>query len=123
MQFADGYDGSISLTEEYSTMLSIRTGIVSDVVLLRTLIKEFATFKRLPVVITEEQLRQDGLGAQPKSRMLIAECDGQPRAFPHVLHFKCVPNFGEGQGNQTFQGKDFHSGKNPSLPELPCVNG
>jgi GNAT superfamily N-acetyltransferase len=95
MQFADGYDGSIPLTKEYSAMVSIRTGIVSDVPLLRTLIQEFATFERLPVTITEEQLRQDGFGAQPKFRILIAECDGQPAGY--ALFFDCYSSF-QGRG-------------------------
>ena len=68
-------------------MLSIRSGIVSDVALLRTLIQEFATFERLPVAITEEQLRQDGFGAQPKFRILIAECDGQVAGYALRLLF------------------------------------
>ncbi len=76
-------------------MLSIRTGIVSDVALLRTLIQEFATFERLPVAVTEEQLRQDGFGAQPKFRMLIAECDGQPAGY--ALFFDCYSSF-QGRG-------------------------
>jgi GNAT superfamily N-acetyltransferase len=95
MQFADGYEGSIPLTKEYSAMVSIRTGIVSDVPLLRTLIQEFATFERLPVTITEEQLRQDGFGAQPKFRILIAECDGQPAGY--ALFFDCYSSF-QGRG-------------------------
>jgi hypothetical protein len=28
-----------------------------------------------------------------------------------------------GAGHSAFKGKDFHSEKNPSPPELPCVNG
>jgi hypothetical protein len=95
MQFADGYDGSIPLTKEYSEMVSIRSGIVSDVPLLRTLIQEFATFERLPVAITEEQLRQDGFGAQPRFRILIAECDGQPAGY--ALFFECYSSF-QGRG-------------------------
>jgi GNAT superfamily N-acetyltransferase len=90
-----GDDGSISLTKEYPTMLSIRSGIVSDVALLRTLIQEFATFERLPVAITEEQLRQDGFGAQPKFRILIAECDGQVAGY--ALFFDCYSSF-QGRG-------------------------
>src|SRR5215469_10097560 len=75
--------------------LSIRSGIVSDVALLRTLIQEFATFERLPVAITEEQLRQDGFGAQPKFRILIAECDGQVAGY--ALFFDCYSSF-QGRG-------------------------
>ena len=76
-------------------MLSIRSGIVSDVALLMTLIQEFATFERLPVAIAEEQLRQDGFGAQPKFRILIAEYDGQPAGY--ALFFDCYSSF-QGRG-------------------------
>jgi hypothetical protein len=30
LQFADGYDGRIPPTKEFSAMVSIRTGVVSD---------------------------------------------------------------------------------------------
>ena len=68
-------------------MLSIRSGTVSDVALLRTLIQEFATFERLSSVVSEEQLRQDGFGARPKFRVLIAEIDALPAGY--ALFFDC----------------------------------
>jgi GNAT superfamily N-acetyltransferase len=68
-------------------MLSIRSGSFNDVPLLKTFFQEFATYERLSTVITEEQLRQDGFGASPKFRVLIAEIDGLPAGY--ALFFDC----------------------------------
>ena len=68
-------------------MLSIRSGTANDVALLKTFFEEFATFERLSSVISEEQLRQDGFGARPKFRVLIAEIDGLPAGY--ALFFDC----------------------------------
>lgn len=76
-------------------MISIRSGTVNDVPLLKTLIQEFATFERLSAVITEEQLRQDGFGARPKFRVLIAEIDGAPAGY--ALFFDCYSSL-QGHG-------------------------
>jgi GNAT superfamily N-acetyltransferase len=76
-------------------MLSIRSGTVNDVPLLRTLIEEFAAYERLSVVITEEQLRLDGFGTRPKFKILIAEIDGQPAGY--ALFFDCYSSF-QGSG-------------------------
>lgn len=76
-------------------MISIRSGTVDDVPLLKTLIQEFATFEGLAIVVTEERLRQDGFGARPKFRVLIAEIDGQPAG--HALFFDYYSSF-QGHG-------------------------
>jgi len=76
-------------------MISIRSGTVDDVPLLKTLIEELATFERLSVVITEERLRQDGFGTRPKFRALIAEIDGRPAGY--ALFFDCYSSF-QGHG-------------------------
>ena len=68
-------------------MLSIRSGTRNDVPLLKTFFEELATYERLSTVITEEQLRQDGFGASPKFRVLIAEMDGRPAGY--ALFFDC----------------------------------
>ena|SRR6516225_11738293 len=68
-------------------MLSIRSGTANDVPLLKTFFEEFATFERLSSVVSEEQLRQDGFGARPKFRVLIAEIDGLPAGY--ALFFDC----------------------------------
>jgi GNAT superfamily N-acetyltransferase len=64
-------------------MLSIRPATVEDVPLLRTLIQELADFERLSdaVVITENDLRRDGFGPQPKFRALIAEWNAEPAGY------------------------------------------
>ena len=62
-------------------MLSIRPGTPNDVPLLKAFFQEFAAYERLSTVISEEQLRQDGFGAQPKFRVLIAEMVADPRAM------------------------------------------
>jgi GNAT superfamily N-acetyltransferase len=62
-------------------MLSVRSGTVNDVPLLKALIEELATYERLPTVVSEEQLRQDGFGIRPKFQILIAEIDGQPAGY------------------------------------------
>ena len=68
-------------------MLSIRSGTTNDVPLLITFFQEFAAYERLSTVITEEQLRQDGFGARPKFRVLIAEVAGL--AAGYALFFDC----------------------------------
>ena len=72
-------------------MLSIRSGTVNDVPLLKTLIEEFATYERLPTVVAEEQLRQDGFGTRPKFQILIAESDGPPAGY--ALFFDYYSSF------------------------------
>jgi GNAT superfamily N-acetyltransferase len=72
-------------------MISIRSATADDVPLLRTLIQELATFERFSTVITEERLRRDGFGAQPKFRALIAEIDGLPAGY--ALFFDCYSSF------------------------------
>ncbi len=60
-------------------MLSIRSARATDVLLLRTMIRELAEYERgLDLVtIRVEDLMRDGFGPHPKFRALIAECDGQ----------------------------------------------
>lgn len=72
-------------------MLSIRSATANDVPLLKVLIEEFATYERLSATITEERLRQDGFGTQPKLQVLIAEIDGQPAGY--ALFFGCYSSF------------------------------
>jgi GNAT superfamily N-acetyltransferase len=72
-------------------MLSIRSGTVNDVALLKSLIEEFARFEQLPTAITEGQLREDGCGAQPKFQILIAEIDSE--AAGYALFFAYYSSF------------------------------
>lgn len=72
-------------------MLSIRSGTVNDVPLLKTLIEEFAAYERLPAVVTEERLREDGFETRPKFQILIAEIDGEPAGY--ALFFDYYSSF------------------------------
>jgi GNAT superfamily N-acetyltransferase len=67
-------------------MLNIRPATVKDVAILKKLIGELAEFERLSheVIITEDDLRRDGFGAQPKFRAMIAEWDGEPAGYAFI---------------------------------------
>jgi GNAT superfamily N-acetyltransferase len=71
------------LMYSFLLMLAIRPATVSDVTLLRTLIRELAEFEReLDLCVLEEaDLARDGFGPVPKFRALIAEWDGQPAGY------------------------------------------
>ncbi len=64
-------------------MLHIRSAIIDDVALLRTMIRELAEFEHQLelVTITEEELGRDGFGEKPRFRALIAEWDGQAAGY------------------------------------------
>ena len=64
-------------------MLSIRAARATDVLLLRTMIRELAEFEREldQVSITEKDLLRDGFGPNPKFRALIAEWEGRPAGY------------------------------------------
>jgi len=68
-------------------MLSIRSGTSHDLPLLMAFFQELAAYEGLSTVITEERLHQDGFGASPKFRVLIAEVDGLPAGY--ALFFDC----------------------------------
>src|SRR5579863_7448090 len=59
-------------------MIRIRAADIHDVPLVFTMIRELAEFERELefVTITEEDLRRDGFGDDPKFRAFIAEWDG-----------------------------------------------
>ena len=64
-------------------MLSIRPATTDDVPLLLKLIQELAEYEREPqaVLITEDELRRDGFGPNPKFRAIVANHDGQPAGY------------------------------------------
>jgi GNAT superfamily N-acetyltransferase len=64
-------------------MLSIRSATISDVGLLRTMIRELAEFERELhlCVIEEADLARDGFGPEPKFRALIAQWDRQAAGY------------------------------------------
>lgn len=64
-------------------MLLIRAATIADVSLLRKLIQELAEYEREPqaVLLSEDELRRDGFGPDPKFRAILAEQDGQPAGY------------------------------------------
>ena len=70
-------------------MLSIRLATVNDVPLIRTMIRELAEYEREldSVLITEEQLADDGFGDDPKFSVLIAEWDGLAAGYALFFDF------------------------------------
>lgn len=79
------------LTAPVSQSLSIRAATAADAPLLKTMIHEFATFERLQASISEDILRRDGFGAQPKFRALIAEW--KKKAAGYALFFGYYSTF------------------------------
>lgn len=69
-------------------MLSIRNATPADIPLMLDLIRGLADYEREPnaVVATEEDLRRDGFGPQPKYRCVIAEWDGRPAGFAFFFY-------------------------------------
>jgi GNAT superfamily N-acetyltransferase len=70
-------------------MLSIRFATISDVALLRTLIRELAAYENEldQVLITEADLARDGFGPQPKFRALLAYWDQEPAGYALFFDF------------------------------------
>lgn len=70
-------------------MLLTRAATIVDVPLLRKLIQELAEYEREPhaVLITEDELRHDGFGPDPKFRAILAEQDGQPAGYAVFFTF------------------------------------
>ena len=70
-------------------MRSIRTATIHDAALLRTMIRELAEFEHeLDVVtITEEDLRRDGFGQNPRFGALIADWDAQPAGYAFFFYY------------------------------------
>lgn len=69
-------------------MLSIRNATPADIPVMLDLIRGLAEYEREPnaVVATEEDLRRDGFGSQPKYRCAIAEWDGRPAGFAFFFY-------------------------------------
>jgi GNAT superfamily N-acetyltransferase len=51
------------------------------------MIHEFAAFERLPITLTEDDLRRDGFNDKPRFRVLIAEWEGQPAGYALFFGF------------------------------------
>jgi GNAT superfamily N-acetyltransferase len=69
-------------------MLSIRTATPADIPVMLDLIRGLAEYEREPnaVVATEEDLRRDGFGPQPKFRCVIADWEGRPAGFAFFFY-------------------------------------
>lgn len=69
-------------------MLSIRNAAIADVPLILDFIRGLAEYERAPKapLVTEEDLRRDGFGPDPKFRCLIAEWDRKPAGFAFFFH-------------------------------------
>jgi GNAT superfamily N-acetyltransferase len=69
-------------------MLSIRSATIADVSLILDFIRGLAEYEREPkaVLATEDDLRRDGFGPDPKFRCLIAEWDHTPAGFAFFLY-------------------------------------
>jgi GNAT superfamily N-acetyltransferase len=72
--------------QDWMNMLNIRPATANDASLLKKLIGELAEFERLSreVIITEDDLRRDGFGPQPRFRAIIAEWDGEPAGYAFI---------------------------------------
>ncbi len=69
-------------------MLTIRAATPSDVPLIQQFIRDLAEYERSPesAVATEEDLRRDGFGPEPKYRCVIAGWDGAPAGFAFFFY-------------------------------------
>jgi GNAT superfamily N-acetyltransferase len=69
-------------------MLSIRTATPADIPVMLDLIRGLAEYEREPnaVVATEEDLRRDGFGSQPKYRCVIADWEDRPAGFAFFFY-------------------------------------
>jgi GNAT superfamily N-acetyltransferase len=69
-------------------MLSIRNTTIADVPLILDFIRRLAEYERAPnsAVATEDDLRRDGFGPNPKYRCVIAEWNTQPAGFAFFFY-------------------------------------
>jgi GNAT superfamily N-acetyltransferase len=70
-------------------MLSIRAATILDAALLRTMIRELAEFEHELdlVTITEEDLRRDGFGQNPRFGALVADWHAQPAGYAFFFYY------------------------------------
>lgn len=72
-------------------MLSIRAAGVADIPLVRALVHEFAEHELHQAVISEATLAEDGFGARPVFRVLLAEWG--ERVAGYALFYDCYSSF------------------------------
>ena len=70
-------------------MLSIRPATIDDAAVLSGMIHELAEFENLAqeTNVSEEVIRRDGFGEQPKFRAVIAEWSGEPIGYAVFFDF------------------------------------
>ena len=70
-------------------MLNIHPATRDDVPTLLSLIRELAAYEKKAekVVVTEDDLRRDAFGPQPKFRALIADWQGKPCGYASFFYF------------------------------------
>jgi GNAT superfamily N-acetyltransferase len=69
-------------------MLTIRDATIADVPVILDFIRGLAKYEREPkaAVATEEDLRRDGFGPNPKYRCVIADWDNRPAGFAFFFY-------------------------------------
>jgi GNAT superfamily N-acetyltransferase len=74
--------------------MRIRPAGIDDVPVLLAMLRESAAAQGFPdeVVVTEEDLREDGFGPAPRFRALIADADGEPAGM--ALYFVTYSTWG-----------------------------
>ena len=79
-------------------MLIIRKAAAADATLILDFIRGLAEYEREPkaMVATEEDLRRDGFGPEPKFRCVIAEWDNRPAGFAFFFY-----NYSTWRGRET----------------------
>jgi len=69
-------------------MLAIRNAAINDIPVILDFIRRLAEYEREPdaVVATEEDLKRDGFGREPKYRCVIAEWNNAPAGFAFYFY-------------------------------------
>jgi GNAT superfamily N-acetyltransferase len=69
-------------------MLKLRKATAKDIPLIRSFIQELAEYERAPKAVscTEEDLRRDGFGSNPKFRVVLAEWKGEPAGMAFFFY-------------------------------------
>ena len=69
-------------------MFSIRPATINDAALMLTFIRHLAEYEREPhaVIASEDDLRRDGFGPDPKFRCVIAEWNNTPAGFAFFFY-------------------------------------
>ena len=86
-------------------MLKLRKAVSKDVPLILTFVRELAEYEREPnaVIATDDDLRRDGFGSDPKFRVVIAEWDGEPAGMALFFY-----NYSTWQGRRGLYVEDLY---------------